>query len=261
MLRDSISRLTAARHVDILIIAEYDFVDADLLQSLNNAHVDNYYAVPSSNPRLRLFCRLQNGRWKDRFSSQVSDRMTAHTLRVGNSRGIILICFHGHDRMSVPVEADRADYAQDIASDIRLIEKDVGHTCTLVVGDFNMTPYEQGMVSIKGMHALMTKNLTHSVHKLERRISYPCFYNPMWSHLGDQPNRSPGSYFFSNTASATNTFWMLLDQVLVRRELMDSISQLAILNHDGADSLITNKGRPRKATYSDHLPLFFKIDI
>jgi hypothetical protein len=261
LLRSSLSRLIAASQVDVLIIAEYAFADAELLQSLNNTGVGTYYPVPSSNSRLRLFSRLVNGRWKDRFSSQVSDRMTAHTLRVGNSRGIILVGFHGRDRMSVPVEADRASFAQEIAFDIRLIEKDVGHSRTLVVGDFNMTPYEQGMVSIKGMHALMSKHLTDSVHKLERRSGSPCFYNPMWSHLGDRPDRSPGSYFFSNTASATNTFWMLLDQVIVRRELMDSISQLTILNHDGSDSLVTDKGRPRKATYSDHLPLFFTIDM
>jgi hypothetical protein len=160
LLRNSISRLAVSQQIDILIIAEYAFADAELLQSLNNAGVGNYYAVPTSNARLRLFSRLTNGRWKDRFMSQVSDRMTAHTLRVGNSRGIILIGFHGHDRMSVPVESDRASFAQDIASDIRLIEKDVGHRRTLVVGDFNMTPYEQGMVVTKGMHALMSKSLT-----------------------------------------------------------------------------------------------------
>lgn len=187
--------------------------------------------------------------------------MTAHTLRVGNSRNIILISFHGHDRMSMPIEADRASLAQDIASDIRLIEKDVGHTRTLVVGDFNMTPYEQGMVTTKGMHALMSKSLTRSMQQLQNRVGYPCFYNPMWSHLGDHPNRAPGSFFFSNGASATNTFWQLLDQVIVRYDLMDSINQPEILTNDGTESLITNRGRPRKATYSDHLPLFFTVNI
>jgi len=261
ILRNSISRLAASRLLDILIIAEYAFADADLLVSLNAAGVGNYYAVPSSNPRLRLFSRLVNGRWKDRFTSQVNDRMTAHTFRVGNSRSIILIGLHSHDRMSVPNEADRASLAQDIASDIRLIEKDVGHCRTLVVGDFNMTPYEQGMVATKGMHALMSRELTRSMHKLEGRTGYPCFYNPMWSRMGDQPDRTPGSYFFSNAVNATNTFWHLLDQVVVRCELMDSISQLTILNHDGVDTFVTSKGRPRKDTYSDHLPLFFQIDI
>jgi hypothetical protein len=261
LLRTSISRLAAVPQIDILILAEYAFADADLLSSLNNAGMGSYYPVPSSNPRLRLFSRLENARWKDRFSSQVSDRMTAHTLRVGNSRGIILVGFHGKDRMSVSQEADRANFAQEIASDIRLVEKDIGHRRTLVVGDFNMTPYEQGMVAAKGMHALMSKSLTHSVEKLESRFGYPCFYNPMWSLLGDQPERSPGSFFFSNAASATNTFWLLLDQVLVRREMMDLVNRVTILDHDGTDSLVTNKGRPRKATFSDHLPLFFTINI
>jgi hypothetical protein len=83
--------LAASRQIDIFVIAEYAFSDSDLIASLNGAGVGNYYAVQGTNPRIRLFSRLLNSRWKDRFSSQISDRMTAHTLRAGNSYNILLI--------------------------------------------------------------------------------------------------------------------------------------------------------------------------
>lgn len=259
LLRASIANLAISRQVDTFCFAEYAFNDADLLASLNGAGIGNYYAVASQNTRIRLFCRLPTARWADRFHSQISDRMTAHTLRVGSSKGILVICLHGHDRMSVPEEKDRADLAQDLAANILLIEKDVGHKRTVVCGDFNMNPFELGMVAARGFHALLSQNLTRTVHKLSRRANYPCFYNPMWSCFGDRPDRPPGSYYFSNSLSATNHFWQMHDQVIVRPELMAQLTHLAILGDDGQQSLVAKMGRPRKATFSDHLPLFFEL--
>jgi len=258
-LRASIANLAIFRQIDVFCLAEYAFADADLLGTLNGAGTGNYYPVPSQNRRIRLFCRLPNAQWKDRFHNQLSDRMTAHTLRVGGSAGILLICVHGHDRKSVADEKDRADHAQDLAANIRLVEKDVGHQRTVACGDFNMNPYEQGMVGARCFHAFLSQNLTRTIHKLGRRAQYPCFYNPMWSCFGDRPSRPPGSYYRSDSLSATNHFWQVLDQVIVRPELMDQLPHLAILGDDGQQSLVAKTGRPRKATFSDHLPLFFEL--
>jgi hypothetical protein len=205
-LLESIARIAATWEVDVFVIAEYAFVDAQLIASLNRANVGDYHAVAGRNHRIRLISRVRNARWADRFSSQVNDRLTAHTLQVGSSPSILFICFHGQDRISVPSEADRADLAQDLAQDIQLLEKDVGHQRTVVCGDFNMNPFELGMVARRSLHALMSRNLARTIHRLGRRAPYPCFYNPMWSHLGDWPDRVPGSYYFSNSVSATNHF-------------------------------------------------------
>ena len=132
---------------------------------------------------------------------QLSNRMTAHTLRVGNSRSILVVCVHGHDRRSVPDEKDRADHAQDLAANILLVESDVGHSRTIVCGDFNMNPFEQGMVAARCFHALLSQDLTRTIHKLGRRAKYPCFYNPMWACFGDRPKRPPGTYYFSDSLS------------------------------------------------------------
>jgi hypothetical protein len=51
----------------------------------------------------------------------------------------------------------------------------------------------------------------------------------------------------------------MLDQVILRPELMAQLTQLAILGDDGQQSLVAKMGRPRKATFSDHLPLFFEL--
>src|SRR5437763_439964 len=91
LLRTSFARLAASRQIDVFVIAEYAFSDVDLLASLNGGGAGIYYPVAGLNPRIRLFSRLLNVRWKDRFSSQLNNRMTAHTLRAGKSQSILLI--------------------------------------------------------------------------------------------------------------------------------------------------------------------------
>ncbi len=260
ILRQSLGRMAITHQIDILMLAEYAFKESELLESLNQAGVGEYYAIPSSNPRIRLFSRLQKTKWTDRFRNSLDNRMTFHTVRVGNTPSFLLVGIHGPDRRNQLLEADRASEAQDFAADIRTIERDVKHRRTIVVGDFNMTPYEHGMVSMRCFHAVMSKQLVRRINSVESRTGFPCFYNPMWSNLGDQNNRPPGSYFFSNFSSATNTFWVLLDQVLVREELMDNLSQPIILNHDGTVDLVRPKGHPYKNQFSDHLPILFAID-
>ncbi len=259
LLLKSLAQLAASQQIDVFVIAEYAFIDADLIYTLNGAAAGTYEAVPGRNSRIKLFSRLTNARWIDRFANQLNSRMTAHTLQVGNSRNILFIGFHGHDRRSMPVEADRADMAQSFAADIQLLENDLGHNRTVVCGDFNMNPFEQGMVARRSLHALISGNVAKTIHKLGQRARYPCFYNPMWSCFGDRPNRPPGSYYFSDSLSATNHFWQMLDQVILRPDLLENLTQLAILDNDGNDSLVTKTGRPKKASYSDHLPLFFEL--
>jgi hypothetical protein len=42
---------------------------------------------------------------------------------------------------------------------------------------------------------------------------------------------------------------------------MDSLTELRILDGDGQASLLTERGRPRSATASDHLPILFRLDL
>jgi hypothetical protein len=52
----------------------------------------------------------------------------------------------------------------------------------------------------------------------------------------------------------------MFDQVLLRPALIDSLATLEILDHDGKYSLLATDGTPHK-NLSDHLPIFFELDI
>lgn len=114
------------------------------------------------------------------------------------------------------------------------------------------------------MHALISRPLAQTVHRMGARTDYPCFYNPMWTFFGDWPSstRPPGTYFFANPSDPCNHFWNVFDQVIVRPELIGHLSRLEILDNDGQESLVTRPGgRPKKAALTDHLPLLFSLTL
>ncbi|RGK51900.1 hypothetical protein DW653_15980 [Phocaeicola plebeius] len=58
-------------------------------------------------------------------------------------------------------------------------------------------------------------------------------------------------------------FWHLLDQVLIRKGLIDYFedSQLDIITTIDGNSLLNRNGSINNKDYSDHLPLKFRINI
>jgi len=208
-----------------------------------------------------MLSRLSPTSWTDRFNDGIKNRLVIQELQIGNHLGFLVACVHLWDRMSVPTPEGRQSRAQEIAMDIRKVEEVAGHRRTILVGDFNMNPFEGGMIDSKGMHGIMSRQLARTMERMGARQDYPCFYNPMWGCFGDLHPGPPGTYFFSNSSDPTNHFWNVYDQVLVRPELMDKLSAVEVLESDGQDPLVTKQGRPRKGSHADHLPLFFQLTL
>jgi endonuclease/exonuclease/phosphatase family metal-dependent hydrolase len=158
-------------------------------------------------------------------------------------------------------QAHRDSVVQEVAGDLRRTEQIRGHSRTVVVGDFNRSPFDDVMVDALGFHALMTRDLASRRHlRTVAGVEYPTFFNPMWRFLTDRASQPAGTYYFHESAPA-NHFWYALDQVLVRTELMDKLSAVEVLESDGTDSLLDGKNLwPDQAAGSDHLPLLVRLD-
>jgi hypothetical protein len=259
-LRASVARLTVRHGIDVILLAECEIAEGDIIQTLNAAGVGTYHRPASRSRRIQLFSRLPQEVWTDAFDDPTTNRLTMQWLKVGSPPGILLAGIHFPDRMSVSPGAAQLDVAQDIATDIRRIEDTLGRRRTVLVGDLNMNPFEDGMAARKSLHAVMSRNLAATIHKRKDRADYPCFYNPMWAYFGDYAGGPPGTYYYSNK-DANNRFWNIYDQVLVRPELVDSLSHVEILDGDGESTFVTKRGVPRKAVFSDHLPLLFRLNL
>src|SRR5262249_8963781 len=88
------------------------------------------------------------------------------------------------------------------------------------------------------------------------------FYNPMWSHFGDAVQPA-GTYYYDKSNPEVDPLWNVFDQVLLRRGLLDRFrsKNLKILTTDGVVSFVWEDGRPNGDVYSDHLPIWFRLDL
>jgi hypothetical protein len=129
---------------------------------------------------------------------------------------------------------------------------------TMVIGDFNVDPFEMPMVSFTGMAA--TNGITCS-----QRESVICdgeenrlFYNPMWTLYSSHKER-PGSHRYIRTGEDVVS-WHFLDQVLIRPTLINRFkfeSLILIKNTQNYNYLNTNQ----MPNLSDHLPLMCEIEF
>lgn len=145
-----------------------------------------------------------------------------------------------------------------IVSDIASTESELNSENTLIVGDFNVEPYDYECLDATQFHGIP---FYEEAAKKIRHISgeeFKMFYNPMWNFYGD--NDKPfGTYYYSGNDSS-NTFWKIYDQVLLRPSLRKRFvdSSLQIITETSSCYLLNNRGHPDKKI-SDHLPIIFEL--
>lgn len=136
-----------------------------------------------------------------------------------------------------------------------------GISRVIVIGDLNMNPFENSVISTKGMHATCDRNIAKKIEKTVQGTKYRYFYNPMWNFLGDDSiGNVPGTYYFHGSEHAVHN-WNIFDQILLSPELLDSVdnSDIQILTSSTSFSLVNINGIINKKLYSDHLPILVKI--
>jgi len=125
-----------------------------------------------------------------------------------------------------------------------------------------MDPFEEGMTSADGLHAVMTREIAKKKTRSIRKKSYPFFYNPMWSRFGDATQGPPGTYYRAGS-SFVEYFWNTFDQVLIRPDLLSAfdIKTLKVLVKCRSASFLRQSGVPDASRISDHLPLLFDLSV
>ena len=154
----------------------------------------------------------------------------------------------------------QATRAQTVAREIAGFEDTESSRDTILVGDFNMNPFDPGLVTVNCLHGHMTRELARRDDRNYLGESYRRFYNPMWGLFGDRTPGPAGTYYWESY-NITNQHWAILDQVLLRPSLIDKLDDLRILDNDGSESLLGPNGYPTKDHVSDHLPVFFRLNV
>lgn len=262
-LRESLFRLAMRHQVDVLMLAECALSPTDVLLLLNRERTRYHFpeTVAFDSEKVRIFTRFSGELLKSRLDHS-GFRWTIRQLFLPGVLDVLIVAVH------LPSKVNWSDDSQSslcgpLAQDIERIENAVGHQRTLVVGDFNMNPFQRGMLDAYGLH---TENTRAKVEAGSRRIygrEYPFFYNPMWNFFGDATRGPVGTFHFSSS-EPVRMAWNMFDQVLLRPELLPffDIEQMAILTDDGENSFLTTQsGVPGANGGSDHLPIVFQLSL
>lgn len=144
-----------------------------------------------------------------------------------------------------------------LASAIRDAESREGHDRTVLLGDLNQDPFEPGVVSSYGLHAVGDRRIAELGGRRVRGSDVPFFFNAMWNLYGDGRDGSPPATHRYWGSEPNSLFWHMYDQVLVRPSLLPLLRQVRIVDQVDGAPLLTDRGIPKP---SDHLPVHAELD-
>jgi hypothetical protein len=257
--RNILNNLVRTHKVDVLMLTECPMLPATVLEALNQRTSDFYY-VPTDCAKIAVYTRFS-----DQYLLPVRSHADFTIARLAlPTRQEILVCIVHFPSKSRYSPADQQGYASRFSDIVADAEEEVGHTRTLLVGDLNMNPYEDGVVTATGLHAVMTREIAHRRPRRVKFESNAHFYNPMWRHFGERAEGHAGTYYYSAPKTRAD-FWNIYDQVLLRPALLSHFrdEELHILHQDATAkvSFLTDRGLPDSASVSDHLPIVFVLRI
>lgn len=249
--------------IDVLMIAEYPPGDSDELLPIINKMPALYqyeYVTPIvTNDKVRIYTRFKSSLIRPSDDQKRCSAKLLFSPLLNND--VTIITCHLPSKINMSDE-ELSEYATEVKEFIESVEKKVNHKRSIVCGDFNMNPFDKGIIKARGLHAVMDKSIAKKKSATIRGNEYNFFYNPMWAFFGDGGRGNVSGTMYYNSGDSINYYWHIYDQVLIRPELIDIFDdeKLQIITKINSNNLITPKGVIDTA-YSDHLPIKFNLKL
>lgn len=242
----------------IVLIENKQMTIASTLKALQK-HVskDFYYPYASSDSNKKFHCFSRNNLF-DLSEVHSELRLSVRQFRFGYN-STLLALVHGVDIRNYDPET-RQSLAQGIADQVRFAQKDKNIEKVILLGDFNMNPFDKGMNLARGFNAMMTKACVKSGQRENVGEMFDFYYNPMWNFFGDNISKPPGTIY--DTSNQGHYGWSMLDQVIIHHSIIELFQSVEIMTSAGTESLMDKNRRPDVKKASDHFPIFvvFKED-
>ena len=247
-INDFLVEIITENNISFVALAEYGADIKSLITSLSFYGIEMREYINCSNS-IKLLGTIENV--EPRFDSEHA------TIQIVNNKDI-LCCIHLNSQIFSGHEDKREIFIEGIVHEIQLIEKDLDTENTIIVGDFNINPYDTSCINARYFHGMPIYEIAKRKSRIVSGKEFSMFYNPMWSFLGDF-NKPYGTYYYGGN-DAVNTYWNLYDQVIIRPALKDRFvdESLKILTETETRYLLNSNGHPDK-NISDHLPITFEI--
>lgn len=242
---------------DVVVLAENEMPDAYVLSILNADRKRMFLLPLNLSNSLSIYVRISREAVQPLFDSNgIAIREISPPLGLS----FIVVAIHLPSKLYQD-QVDQTLFSARLSEAICDAELRAGHDRTIVIGDFNMNPFEAGMVAADGLHAVMDRHTAMREARIVQGKKKKFFYNPMWSRLGDLSKGPPGTYHYPSSGQVC-FFWNTFDQVLLRPSLLKYFSEedLKVITRFKDTNLLTEIGKPDKRKFSDHLPILIKLN-
>lgn len=248
-----VCNLAAHTEADVIVLNENSVPCTKILQELHqNVSTDFFIPRSYSEQRFHCFCRSQK---LDMSEVHSGFRTSVRNLRIGHHH-ILLTLVHGIDMRNYDAE-HRQQFAQNLSTDLQFVKDQQGTEEIVLLGDFNMNPFDRGMTLPAGLNAMMTRECIRQGVRRHLDKDYDFYYNPMWSLFGDLTDGPAGTVY--DTSSQGPYGWNMLDQVVIHHSIVSMFNGVKILTSAGEHSLMDAKGRPDSKNASDHFPILLNL--
>lgn len=192
-------------------------------------------------------------------NSVLSEGLELRTLEIrlplDENNVVYIVNVHGYS-FSQTSDDDNKDLFHDLHREYGRIEK------VVILGDFNMNPYEKNM---HRKQALLAYRDFIDVMNAQKNV----FYNPCWRYLKER-RKNKGTFYYANSIPK----WNFYDQILVSKKLAGKkngsstnrtytsyIKLFHIPNSLGKKQFEPSKSYDKKNHISDHMPVLLTLEM
>jgi len=253
-----ITALQRQEDADVIALAECDkAVLGNVLRWLNSNGKTEWTWI-TTNSRVQVLARTARMEVSESGSHKYSS-----LLEIRRKRAVKLRLAVSHMVSRVRKEFDDVDRELgQFAELIRTSEAKHKHDNTIVLGDLNANPFSDGVVTARGLHAVMSRAVAEQGSRQVSHRDWPYFFNPMWQFFGDGAAAPPGTCYYPPEGSHKAFHWNTFDQVLIRPNLLQYYSQdsVRIIHALGSELLSRANWVPDRDVASDHFPIRIRLD-
>lgn len=258
-LSEQIKDIAEFKSIDILILCEYRMNDVAFLNNLNK----NISTFKISNcigcDKIKIYTKFSLSQLK---IINESARWTIRQITHPFYSPFLLVCTHLPSKINWDSSSQLME-ATIFRDAIENAKKITGVSRTVIIGDLNMNPFEDGVTSTLALHATPVKSIALSGKRRVQKKDYEYYYNPMWNFLGDESMGDVAGTHYYRSSQHVSLDWNIFDQVIISPNMINFVpnKQLEIITKTLKHNFITANGKINDK-YSDHLPLklFIKPD-
>ena len=208
--------LALGRSLDVLFLIECAIPRESLMPAFQEG--PEYFPISCSD-RFKVFARFDPRFMRRLMPPVASDRFDIWHLILPLQEDVLLSVVHGLDKGNNS-PAKQELFLQQVVAALSFFENQIGHDRSIVLGDFNASPFESPIAGALGMNAVISRVIADGDPRRMLKKSYPYFYNPMWNLYGDEPRGSAPATYYYRGSDPHELYWHMLDQVLIRPSLL-----------------------------------------